>query len=191
MDANEKSERLVEVASAVLDAAPNRRLNTVVLNKAIFYLDLASLRDRGELLTGNAYIALQQGPVVAQYQKRLIDRLEARGIAHQVDEWDGSKPVTLTALPEYRFLDEPARVQASRVTAFFANQTSKEASDYSHENPGWLLAWAEYGRTGKPCSINMQVALQQILQEDPWMDQPLLGAKDILAAADAEDGEDW
>ena len=50
MSTNEKSERLIEAAAAILNAAPDHRLNAVVLNKALFYLDLASLRDRGELL---------------------------------------------------------------------------------------------------------------------------------------------
>ena len=61
MSSNEKSERLIEAAAAILNAAPDRRLNAVVLNKALFYLDLASLRDRGETVTHNSYIALEKG----------------------------------------------------------------------------------------------------------------------------------
>lgn len=192
MDPNEKAERLIETASAILNAAPDHRLNAVVLNKTLFYLDLASLRDRGETLTGNPYIALQQGPVVAKYQERLIAQLESRGIARQVDEWDGSKPILLKVVPSgSRFLDASAKTLLSRVTAFFANQTSRQASEYSHDNPGWLLAWAEYQRSKRPCVIDMRVAMQQVIQDDPWMDEPLLDDDEILTAADAEDGMDW
>ena len=192
MEPNEKSERLIEAASAVLNAAPNRRLNAVVLNKTLFYLDLASLRDRAETLTGNSYIALSQGPVVAKYQQRLIGQLESRGIAKQISEWDGSKPVLLESCPQhFQFLDSDSMILVSAVTAFFADATSRQASDYSHENPGWQLAWSEYRRTNRPCAINLRVALQQIVEDDPWMDLPLMSDDELLAAADAGVGVDW
>lgn len=192
MDTNEKSERLVEAASAILAAAPGRRLNAVVLNKTLFYLDLASLRDRGATVTGNPYIAIQQGPVVAKYQQRLIAQLEARGIARQINEWNGAKPIRLEApLEHFRFLDADAMALASAVTAFFAEATSKQASDYSHLNPGWQLAWNDYRRLGKPSAIDMRIAMQQIVEDDPWMEAPVLEDDEILAAADAEDGVDW
>ncbi|MGZ0167679.1 MAG: Panacea domain-containing protein [Planctomycetales bacterium] len=192
MDSNEKSERLIEAASAVLNAAPDRRLNAVVLNKALFYLDLASLRDHAETITGNTYIALQRGPVVAKYQQRLIGQLESRGIGKQISEWDSSKPILLESCPEhFNFVDADALILVSAVTSYFANATSRQASDYSHENPGWQLAWNEYGHTGRPSVVNMRVALQQIVEDDPWMDLPLLDDDEILAAADAGDGADW
>ena len=77
------------------------------------------------------------------------------------------------------------------MTSSFADGTSRQASDYSHENPGWRLAWNEFRRSGKPCPINMRVALQQIVEDDPWMDWPLLNDDEILAAADAGVGADW
>jgi hypothetical protein len=192
MEPSEKRDRLIEVASAVLNAAPDRRLNAVVLNKALFYLDLASLRDRAETITGNSYIAIQQGPVVAKYPQRLIGELENRGIGRQVSEWDGAKPILLEACPQhFQYLDADAMILVSAVTSYFAERTSRQASDYSHENPGWQLAWNEYRRTGKPSPINMRIALQQIVEDDPWMDLPLMNDDDILAAADAGVGADW
>lgn len=192
MDGNEKSERLIEAASAVLNAAPDHRLNAVVLNKALFYLDLASLRDRGETVTGNTYIALEKGPVVAKYPQRLIGQLEARGIGKQISEWDGSKPILLESLPQhFQFLDSETLILVAAVTEFFARQTSSRASDYSHDNPGWELAWNESRRTGKPTPINLRIALQQIVEDDPWMDLPLVNDDELLAAADAGMGTDW
>ena len=192
MDAQEKCDRLIEAAAAVLNAAPQRRLNTVVLNKALFYLDLASLRDRAQTITGNTYIAIQQGPVVAKYPQRLIEQLELRGIGRQISEWDGSKPVLLEACPpHFQYVDAEALILVSAVTSYFAEGTSRQASEYSHENPGWRLAWNQYRRTGKPCAINMRVALQQIVEDDPWLDLPLLSDDEIVAAADAGLGVDW
>ncbi len=192
MPTNEKSERLVEVASVALESAPEHRLNAVVLNKVLFYADLVWLRDHGETLTKNAYIALQQGPVVAKYPQRLIGELERLGVARQEDEWDGSKPVTLIKSAGItRFVGEEARGVIRRVTGFLASRTSRQVSDFSHENPGWAIAWAEYHRTGRPSPVDMAVAMQQLLEDDPWMDEPLSGADDLLASADAGDGIEW
>ena len=192
MSTNEKSERLIEAAAAILNAAPDRRLNAVVLNKALFYLDLASLRDRGETVTHNPYIALQNGPVVAKYEQRLIRSLESQGIAKQISEWDGSKPILLESCPEhFQFVDADTLILVSKVTSHFASATSRWASNYSHENPGWEMAWNEFHRTGKPAPINMRIALQQIIEDDPWMDLPLLNDDELLAAADAAQGEEW
>ena len=192
MDAQEKCDRLIEAAAAVLNAAPQRRLNTVVLNKALFYLDLASLRDRAQTVTGNTYIAIQQGPVVAKYPQRLIEQLETRGIGRQISEWDGSKPVLLESCPaHFQYVDADSLLLVSAVTSYFAEGTSRQASEYSHENPGWRLAWNQYRRTGQPCAINMRIALQQIVEDDPWLDLPLLSDDEILAAADAGVGVDW
>lgn len=192
MSTTEKGERLLEAAAAVLNAAPDHRLNAVVLNKALFYLDLASLRDRGATVTQNSYIALQNGPVVAKYEQRLIRQLESRGIAKQISEWDGAKPILLESCPQhFQFVDADALILASAVTSFFALATSRQASNYSHENPGWELAWHEFQRTGKPTAINMRIALQQIIEDDPWMITPLRDDDELLAAADTAVGEEW
>jgi hypothetical protein len=192
MESNEKSDRLVEAACAVLGAAPGRRLNVVVLNKVLFYLDLASLRDQGTTITHNSYIALQQGPVVAKYTQRLVAQLETRGHGKQISEWDGSKPILLERNPEHnRFLDNDSMAIVCAVTSYFAEMTSQQASLYSHDNPGWQLAWDDYRRTGKPHPINLHLAIQQIVEDDPWMEAPLLDDDEILAAADAGDGVEW
>ena len=185
MESNDKSQRLIEAASAVLHAAPNRSLNVVVLNKVLFYLDLAALRDRGDTITHNAYVAIQNGPVVARYQQRLIKSLEERGIARQISQWNGSKPIVLEACPKhFEFLDSDAMITVADVTNFFVDATSKIASDFSHMNLGWKLAWDRYLREGKPAAVNMRIAMQQIVESDPWMRVPLSSDEEILAAAD-------
>jgi hypothetical protein len=192
MEPSEKNARLIEAASAILNCAPDRRLNAVVLNKALFYLDLASLRDRASTATANSYIAIQQGPVVAKYPQRLIQALEAQGIARQLSEWNGSKPIVLEKCPEqFIFLDSDALALIAKVTGYFSDLTSRAASEYSHDNPGWQSAWNSYRRTGRPAPINLRVAMQQIIEDDPWMETPLIDEDELLAAADADSGEDW
>lgn len=90
MALHEKQQRLLETASAALIAAPENSLKVVVLNKVLFYVDLAALRDRGETVTRNTYIGLQNGPVVAHYDKRLVAGLEEQGVAEQRSQWNGS-----------------------------------------------------------------------------------------------------
>ena len=192
MSPDEKRDRLLEAASAVLEHATDNRLNAVCLNKAIFYLDLVSLRDLGHPVTYAPFIALQNGPVVAKYPQRLISQLQDRGIARQISEWDGSKPVLLENCPShFEYIDADTLLLANAVTSYFAEGTSRQASEYSHENPGWRLAWNQYRRTGKPCAINMRIALQQIVEDDPWLDRPMMNDDEILAAADEACGVDW
>ena len=143
-------------------------------------------------MTHNSYIAIRNGPVVAKYQQRLIRQLESRNIAKQISEWDGSMPIVLESCPEhFQFVDADTLILASKVTPFFASMTSKQASLYSHDNPGWKLAWDDFGRTKKPAAINLRIALQQIIEDDPWMDLPFMNDDEILAAADAGVGADW
>lgn len=67
--------KLLEAAMALLQASPRQQLNVVVLNKALFYLDLHALRDYGTTVTDQEYVALPQGPVVDSYKEILIKPL--------------------------------------------------------------------------------------------------------------------
>jgi hypothetical protein len=191
MPPEERSDRLIEAASAILNVVPNQRLNIVVLNKSLFYLDLVSLRDHARPVTYNSYIAIQQGPVVAKYPQRLVGQLESRRIGKQISEWDGSKPIQLEQFPEhFRYLDADALALAAAVASNFALLSSRQASDYSHDNPGWRLAWNDYRRSGKPAAIDMRVAMQQVIEDDPWMEIPP-SDDEVLADADAGIGDEW
>ena len=77
------------------------------------------------------------------------------------------------------------------VTKFFADSTSVEASEFSHKNPGWQIAWNHFLREKKPASVNMRIAMQQIIESDPWMATPVIEDTEILAAADSGVGDDW
>lgn len=191
MNTEERSDRLIEAACAILNVVANHRLNIVVLNKALFYLDLVSLRDVARPVTHSSYIAIQQGPVVAKYPQRLIGQLETRGLAKQLSEWDGSKPIQLEKLPDrFEYLDSQALTFASAVASNFATMNSRQASDYSHGNPGWRLAWNDYRRTGRPVVIDMRIAMQQVIEDDPWMETPP-SEEEIFADADRGIGEEW
>lgn len=190
---NEKQQRLLETAVALLAAAPDQKMNAVTLNKSLFYFDLACLRDFGETLSQNTFVALDFGPVVARYDRRLVKELQSRDLAVQLDEWDGGKPLQLhNRFSQTDFLDDDRIELASQVGAYFGNLSSTKASDYSHENVGWQVAYDEGLRAGQPAKpIDMLIAMQQILEDDPWLHEPIDLDDSIFAAADAADGVDW
>ena len=193
MSPDEKRDRLLEAASAVLEHATDNRLNAVCLNKAIFYLDLVSLRDLGHAVTYAPFIALRNGPVVAKYDERLIGGLENAGIV--VQEVDGkSKPIHLTApLKHYRFVDPCLIPAIMKISAEFSGNSSLKASDLSHKNRGWEMAYKDgLGGGGKPLAINMLIAMQQIIGADPWMKNSLSDQEEVaLNAADDVLGVPW
>lgn len=196
MDAKEKQGRLLEAASAVLSAAPNRRLNITVLNKALFYLDLVSLLDRGRTITGNSYVALKNGPVIAKYDQRLILEGRTRGILAQVDGDYDSKPIVLLKAIEHpTWLDAEDRALATSLASVVGDFTSTGFSNLSHQNPGWQTAWNAGGGARPPQairSIDLRIALQQLVEDDEWLKTPL-DQKDrrALDTEDAEGLEEW
>ena len=71
----EIEQRLCEATMAILQNVPSHRLNIVLVNKALFYADLYALREFGKTITATAYLGLPQGPVVANYPKRVVSAL--------------------------------------------------------------------------------------------------------------------
>lgn len=187
----EKADRLMEAAAAILEAAPGHKLNIVLLNKALFYLDLCSLRDFGDTVTHASYIALDMGPVVAKYPKHLVGELKTRGIAEQIREGI-SKPMTLRAKVQPRFMNQGQLAHASKVAEWAARQTSAAASDISHQNPGWEIAHEAGHATGQKQVINLTIAMQQIIEPDPWLDEkPDEELLKAFAMAGATESQPW
>lgn len=192
MDTNSKRKRLIEAAAAILAFTPEKRLNIVVLNKAIFYLDLASLRDFGSPISHNTFIALKQGPVIAKYPQRLIKALADEGIAHQ-ESIEDAQPIVLQHLPNHLdFIDNYSEKLVQRIALWFSSKTSREASDFAHENLGWEIAYQEgLGMKQPPKPINLYIAMQQIMDSDPWMDSSYSVSPEAIAAADQDEGIPW
>jgi hypothetical protein len=194
MSSAEKRERLLEAAVAILAEAPERELNITQLNKALFYLDLISLRDLGEPFTKNAYIALEAGPVVANYPKRLVGALEQAGYAEQTSRDDDAKPVRLNEdFRGIRRLPDELRSSLGRLVSWVCRHTSTSISYHSHDNPGWRISYdAGLGKGRGPEPIDLRIALQQILADDPWTLEPLdQGSAETVVRIDNDRGEPW
>ena len=184
--------RLIEISSALLEGAKGK-LNITNLNKAIFYMDLYCLRDFGATLSTSPFIALKQGPVVAKYETRLIKPLKDAGIATQVTEGP-ALPIVLNRSASRHFLNDDKKLDLARELGhIFSGVSAGTASDFSHENLGWKIAYRDGAQNlGKPLSINMNIALQQIIDADPWMQQPLTEKeRESLKSADKGEGKAW
>jgi uncharacterized phage-associated protein len=181
MDKGERLDRALEAAVALLEGAPSKRLQVTNLNKGLFYLDLVALRDTGDTLTGAPYVALKQGPVLDQYKVDLIPSLMAAGFARQDDQGMEKPVVLLKPCESYHYMDDYLRSMAAAIARHVASKTAASISEFSHQNPGWIAAFEDgQGINVSPRRINMMLAMQQILDRDPWLDEP--ADEDVLRA---------
>jgi hypothetical protein len=184
MNADEKTP-VIEAAMAILQATSKMRLGITVLNKALFYADLVALRDLGHSLTNSGYIALPQGPVLNHYERALIRDLDRQRLAEQIQEgWP--KPV-IVRQPITRFgrLTPEEVAIAQLVARKIEAKSATWVSEYSHENPGWQLAFRDKIGSG----IDMVLAMQQVVDDDPWMDAtPDESVREAFAEAETDDG---
>lgn len=189
----EAQDRLIEATAALLENAPGRRMQITNLNKALFYLDLAALRDTGHTITKNVYVALPQGPVMNGYKEQLVRSLSTLGVLRQDDDGMGKPVVLRREVESYHYMDDHLRGLAATVAATIARRTAAAVSKISHENPGWRIAFARgQGKGAAPAPINLRVALQQISGDDDWLDQPAdEELQSIFAGIDGEAGEPW
>lgn len=164
----------VEAAMALLQAAPESKLNVVVLNKAMFYLDLVALRDLGSTVTGSAYLGLKNGPVVAKYDTRLLRTLQDEGLARWVDNGMARPVVVVSPLVTFKALTASQQRLVPLVIKSLSRLSSTAASDLSHQNPGWQIAYRDGLERGRPPQpINMLIAMQQLADRDPWLTEEL------------------
>jgi hypothetical protein len=170
--------RLLEAAMALLQGAPNQELKVVLLNKGLFYLDLICLRDTGATATGATYLALDQGPVVAKYDRHLVAALENAGWAEQIVDGKAKPLRVKTPLQNFPHLSSSILKLATEMGRDVARLNSTQASEFSHRNPGWKVAYETgLGGHGSPKAINMRLALQQLADgddddRDPWLAEP-------------------
>jgi len=150
---------------AILQATPAGQLGITVMNKALFYADLCALRDLGATITRSGYIALPQGPVLNHYERSLVQKLDRLGLAEQTtDGWE--KPlVARNKVDPFELLSTEEVGIAQLVARKIHGKSAAWVSEFSHENDAWISAF----RAGTGTSINMVIALQQVIEDDPWM----------------------
>ncbi len=148
----------------------------------------------GKPVTGATYIALPAGPVVAKYDRRIVQALEDAGLAQQDEADDGvTKPVCLLQEPTRHHLTEAQLALADRIGRWARKTSARALSEYSHKNIGWQIAWdAGLGQSHPAQKVDLRIAMQQVMAQDPWLEEEASGdAETAFAHADAEPGAAW
>jgi hypothetical protein len=183
---------LVEAAALLLEAAKGSLFITS-LNKGLFYADLRAMLTTGSAITGTTYLALPAGPVIARYQRRVIGALADAGLAEQDDTDAKGKPLYLIGKPERKLVSAEHAKIIQRAADWAKARSTSALSKYSHKNPGWTAAYEaglKAGRSAQP--INMRIAMQQIMDDDPWMsEEPDPKVEAALVDVDEEVGTAW
>lgn len=163
-------QNMLYAARLLLEYAGGRlpRLN---LMKGLFYLDLEWLLEKGETFTGATWVALENGPVVEDYKVQLVRPLldaadvEERKVVSA--PFAGVPKVLVLREPPVQPEDEHLELVARRV-ATFVSDPDVDISAYTHENPAWIEAY----RAGPGTRIDMVLAMLQVQDEDPWLNEP-------------------
>ncbi len=169
---------------AILQATSHGRLGITVLNKALFYADLRALRDLGHALTDSGFIALPQGPVVNHYERALVRDLDRLRLAEQLPDGLLKPLVVREQIRDFKLLSPEEVGIAQLVGRVIQARSAAWVSDYSHEN----LAWQHAFRGGVGSPIDMGIAMQQILDDDPWLDEDSPAVENTLHEAVADPG---
>ncbi len=166
-------------------------MNIVKINKALFYADILALRDLGNTITRNTFLALDQGPVVAKYDKHLVKAMEKAGLGRQL-KIGKAKPLELTAAPMRGPLTDDEVRLLRIVSGSLTHATSADASAFSHENHAWRLAYeAGLGAGGPPKPVNLVLAMQQMVDPDPWLATTDGATAAALARVGVDPDEQW
>ncbi len=182
--AEERAERQLEVASLLLESARGQQFNAVVFNKAMFYADLVALRDIGRTVSGSDYTAAPKGPMLTNF-KKIVERLHDSGIAEQIE--DGmAQPIRLIRPVRGHHLIEREIAIVKQVGAKCSSWTSARASDFSHENQGWTIGLGADKRR-----INLVIAMQQVVDDDEWLDEPLSADEHEAVGRGVVDAHPW
>ncbi len=124
--------------------ADDPAFGSVKLNKILFYADCGAYRLLGAPITGATYQKLQAGPAPRELLPARMQLLEERRVRIESrryftyeqkrlvvsEDWDAN--VEAFTLEERAIVDE--------VIEFFRPMNARAASDFSHQDPGWIAA---------------------------------------------------
>lgn len=130
---------IVKLANLVVLLCEKAEPFVTKLNKLLFYVDFKFYKAHRKTVTGLSYYRLDHGPVPASYSL-LYDMLVERGNIEQVEArigaYDGTLVRPLGSGDRNVFDDEELTI-IFEVRSRFSSMTSKEISDFSHEELAW------------------------------------------------------
>jgi hypothetical protein len=161
MSALTAPDRLSEAAVLALASSPHNTLSIDALHEALFYIDIFCYCELGHKMTGVEFVATRLGPRIRDVE--IVQSLTRLGFVKSA-----GASVSLMRLPENMPHLTPAEITLARKVLRQPLDGSPAALRFS-ENPGWQIAM----KKGEGNRINLLTAMQQILEPDPWMDEPL------------------
>lgn len=140
-DAEKLKELIVYVTAKAQD---DPTFGAIKLNKILYYADFAAYRQLGAPITGAAYFKLREGPAPRQLlaaRDELIEEGRLQIEQRRYFAYVQKRPVlTVGCEPDSEFLRPEEQALVDEVIDFFRGKSAREVSDYSHREPGWILA---------------------------------------------------
>ena len=125
-------------------AAEDPRFGAVKLNKVLYYADFAAYRQLGQPITGATYRKFFEGPAPVELpdvRRELIDSGDATSEERPYFAGSVVRLVIRTGREPNRELFRPGELElVDSVIDFFEGKTAREVSDFSHKEPGWVIA---------------------------------------------------
>lgn len=116
---------------------------SVKLNKILYFSDFMAYRVLGEPITGARYFKLPEGPaprqmLAARQELQREGRLEIK----QRPYFNGvqKRPVIVGEGPKAKAFEEREIAIVKSLVEYFWGKSAREVSDFSHLQPGWILA---------------------------------------------------
>lgn len=118
----------------------NEYLGRTKLMKLLYYSDYEWIQSKRISITGDAYLALQHGPV-PKHGRETLRRLSERGIIQiiktQLGDYDQERYM-LVSKPDYSALSEEELNHLEAVARRFERWSASDLSGLSHEEEPWL-----------------------------------------------------
>ena len=114
------------------------------LNKILYFCDFRAYAELGEPITGASYMRLTEGPVPRELlseRRTLIANEDANIERRRVFKFTQHRlvPTGTVSLSSELFSAEEREIIEDTI-GFLCPMTAKEASDLSHDEPGWIMA---------------------------------------------------
>ena len=134
-------ELLVYIAK---NSADDPTFGSVKLNKILYYADFAAYRLLGQPITGATYQKLHEGPAPRELLRFRADLIDSgRATLAQVPYFTGMQKRLVIApesQPDTEIFDPQELGLVNQIIDHFWGKTAREVSDFSHQEPGWILA---------------------------------------------------
>ena len=126
------------------DSADDPTFGAVKLSKVLYYSDFAAYRLLGKPITGATYQKLREGPAPKELLDARSELIQSGAATVESRPYFTGVQKRLTISPARepdKEIFAPGELElVDEVMAYFHGKTAREVSDYSHREPGWVLA---------------------------------------------------